>query len=134
MSFDSLSYDTTFDGSDEPPKQPSKLLFYLGSSSILIGLIIGIFGVLTRTQTSVTQQHLIGGTGYVLTALLPIIFLQLIRRSHLAALSINQEEPYDIYAGTRLELRFRKVVGIGLLSASLSILTFFLPIAEGFAA
>jgi hypothetical protein len=69
-----------------------------------------------------------------LTALIPIVLLQVIRHSHTSSLHKNQDEPYDIYAGTIHQNRFLKVVLAGLISAALSIWVFFLPIAEKFAA
>jgi hypothetical protein len=53
---------------------------------------------------------------------------------HTSALALNQEEPYDSYAGEQMQGKFRKVVLAGLVSAGLSIWVFFLPIAERFAA
>jgi hypothetical protein len=70
----------------------------------------------------------------VLTALLPIILLQIILVKHTSAIAHNQDEPYDSYAGEQMQNKFRKVVLVGLISAGLSIWVFFLPIAERFAA
>jgi hypothetical protein len=133
VSSDFPAYDATFEGPDDPPKKPSPLFLYLGLSSVILGLILGVFGVFTRATASGSQQFLIGGVGYLLTAFIPIVFLQLIRHSHTSALAVNQDEPYDIYAGITLQKNFLKVVGFGLIAASLSIFVFFWPIAEGFA-
>lgn len=133
MSSDFPAYDATFEGPDDPPKKPSPLFLYLGLSSVILGLILGVFGVFTRATASGSQQFLIGGVGYLLTAFIPIVFLQLIIRNDKAAIAANQEVPYDIYAGIKMTVRFRKVAAFGLIAASLSIFVFFWPIAEGFA-
>lgn len=133
VSTDFPAYDATFEGSDDPWKKPSPLFLYLGLSSVILGLILGVFGVFTRMTTSGSQQFLIGGIGYLLTAFIPIVFLQLIIRTHKAAQAAKQDEPYDVYAGIKMLERFRKIAAFGLIAASLSIYIFFWPIAEGFA-
>ena len=133
MSSDSLSFDDDYIGSDTPWKKPPTILLYLGIASVVVGLGIGIFGIVSISGSSSTQQYLFGSIGYLLTALVPIVFLQIIRSRHSAALAVNQDEPYDSYAGYRLEKRYLKVVFIGLISAGLSIYVLFLPIAETFA-
>mgnify|MGYP000048811118 CR=1 FL=1 len=134
MSDNSFSLDTEFYGSDAPLKHPPKLLFLVGSLSVLFGALIGIYGIVSANTASNSQQYLVGVSGYVLTALVPIIFLQIILVKHTSAIARNQDEPYDIYAGERMQNKFRKVVLVGLISAGLSIWVFFLPIAERFAA
>jgi hypothetical protein len=118
---------------DTPLKKPSKVLFYLGVLSVLAGTCIGIFGIISAETATNSREYLLGLTGYLLTALMPIVFLQVIRHSHTKALHNNHDEPYDIYAGTLNQNRFLKVVLAGLISAALSIWVFFLPIAEIFA-
>jgi hypothetical protein len=127
-----LSYDNEYIGSDTPWKKPPTILLYIGIASVAFGLALGVYG-LFRSGASSSQQHLFGAIGYVLTALLPIILLQLIRQAHASALAANEDEPYDIYAGQQLQSKFLKLVLIGLISAAFSIVVFFLPFAEGLA-
>ena len=134
MSASTFSSDDGFYGSDAPPKQPPKILFVVGLLSVLLGTLIGAYGIVSAETASNSQQHLVGSAGYLLTALFPIIVLQLILMRHTTALALNQEEPYDSYAGEQMQSKFRKVVLAGLISAALSIWVFFLPIAERFAA
>ncbi len=134
MSDNSFSLDTEFYGSDVPLKHPPRLLFIAGLLSVLMGTLIGVYGIVSAGTASNSQQYFVGVSGYLLTALLPIIVLQIILMKHTSALALNQEEPYDSYAGEQMQNNFRKVVLIGLISAGLSIWVFFLPIAEKFAA
>jgi hypothetical protein len=134
LSASAFSSDDGFYGSDAPPKQPPKILFVVGLLSVLLGTLIGAYGIVSSETASNSQQHLVGSAGYLLTALFPIIVLQLILMRHTSALALNQEEPYDSYAGEQMQSKFRKVVLAGLISAALSIWVFFLPIAERFAA
>ena len=113
-----------------PVKKPPAILLYLGIVSVIVGLGIGVFGIVSISGSSSSQQYIFGAIGYILTALVPIIFLQIIRQSHNSALAVNEEEPYDIYAGQQLQSKFLKVVLIGLISAACSIVVFFWPIAE----
>ena len=115
-------------------KKPSAFMFFLGLFSVIAGTCVGVLGILTAKTATNSGEYLLGLTGYVLTALIPIILLQVIRHSHTSALHKNQEEPYDSYAGTIHQNRFLKVVLVGLISAALSIWVFFLPIAEKFVA
>lgn len=133
MSSTSFSLDDDFQGLDVPLKHPPKILFFLGLFSVVLGILVGVYGILTAETASNSKEYLIGISGYLLTALIPIVFLQIIRSRHTSALALNQEEPYDSYAGQQLESKFLKVVAVGLLSAGLSIWVFFLPIAERFA-
>jgi hypothetical protein len=120
--------------SSEPLKRPPRILFIFGLASVLLGTLVGLYGIVTASTASITQQYSVGITGYLLTALLPIIILQLILTKHTDALAHNQVQPYDSYAGEQMQNKFRKVVLLGLISAGLSIWVFFLPIAEKFAA
>jgi hypothetical protein len=129
-----FSSDDGFYGSDGPPKQPPKILFVVGLLSVLLGTLIGAYGIFSAGTASNSQQYLLGFSGYLLTALFPIIVLQLILTKHTKALALNQDEPYDSFAGALMQSKFRKVVLVGLISAALSIWVFFLPIAERFAA
>ena len=132
MSSDSLTYDDDTFGSDAPWKKPPTIFLYIGMASVVSGLALGVYGLI-RSGASSSQQHLFGAIGYVLTALLPIILLQLIRQAHASALAVNEDEPYDIYAGQQLQSKFLKLVLVGLISAAFSIVVFFLPFAEGLA-
>ena len=133
MSSNAVSLDEDFYGSDIPLKRPPKILFIFGLLSVLLGTLVGLYGIISSDTASSSQQYLIGSVGYLLTALLPIIILQLILIKNTSALALNQEEPYDSYAGEQMQSKFRKVVLIGLVTAGLSIWVFFLPIAERFA-
>ena len=128
-----LSFDDDYVGTDTPWKKPPTIFLYLGIVSVIAGLGIGIFGIVNISGSSSSQQYIFGAIGYILTALVPIVFLQIIRQSHNSALAMNEEEPYDIYAGQQLQSKFLKVVLIGLISAACSIVVFFWPIAEGLA-
>ena len=132
MSSHSLTYDDDSFGNDTPWKKPPTIFLYIGMASVVSGLALGVYGLI-RSGASSSQQHLFGAIGYVLTALLPIILLQLIRQAHASALAVNEDEPYDIYAGQQLQSKFLKLVLIGLISAAFSIVVFFLPFAEGLA-
>lgn len=132
LSSKAFDLDDGFSGSDVPLKRPPTILFVLGLLSVLVGILVGAYGIAFANNSTNSNQYIIGSVGYLLTAFTPIVFLQLIRSRHSAAMAINQDEPYDSYAGQLLEKRFLKVVLVGLISASLSIYVFFLPIAEEF--
>ena len=121
-------------GFDIPLKKPSTVLFFLGVFSVIAGTCVGVFGIISAETATNSREYLLGLTGYVLTALIPIVLLQVIRHSHTSSIHKNQDEPYDIYAGTNHQNRFLKIVLAGLISAALSIWVFFLPIAETFVA
>jgi uncharacterized membrane protein HdeD (DUF308 family) len=131
------SSETAFEddsfGSDTPLKHPPKILLIVGLLLVLLGTLVGAYGIFSSETASNSQQFLTGSAGYVLTALFPIIILQIILTRHTSALALNQEQPYDSYAGEQMQSKFRKVVFAGLISAGLSIWVFFLPIAERFA-
>lgn len=133
LSSKAFDLDDGFSGSDQPLKRPPTILFVLGLLSVIGGILVGAYGIAFADNSTNSKQYIIGLVGYLLTAFTPIVFLQLIRSRHSAALAVNQDEPYDSYAGQRLEKRFLKVVLAGLISAGLSIYVFFLPIAEKFA-
>jgi len=114
-------------------KKPSKFLFVLGLCSVISGTALGLFGILKSGNSSNSQEYLIGFAGYLSTALLPIVVLQILHRSHQMSSRNNHEEPYDSYAGELNLNRFKKIILVGLITASLSIWVFFLPIAEKFA-
>jgi hypothetical protein len=133
VSNESLAFDEGFGGLDGALKRPPLTLFYLGLASVLLGILIGGYGIATASSASNAEELVIGGVGYLLTALIPIILLQIIRSRHAHALAANQDEPYDIYAGGQMQSRYLKVVLVGLIGAALPIWVFFLPIAEKFA-
>ena len=133
MKSDFMDSSDDFVGVDIALKKPSFILFFLGIFSVLFGTAAGLYGVLSRNNASNSQQYLTGLTGYLFTAVVPIVLLQIIRHSHQKALDQNHDQPYDVYAGTKNQTRFLKVVLVGLISAALSIWVFFLPIAEKFA-
>jgi hypothetical protein len=132
LSSESISFDEGFGGFDGPLQKPPYLLFYVGLSSVVIGILIGLYGILSSSSASNSGEIIIGIVGYILTALLPIVLLQIIRAKHANALAANQDEPYDIYAGGQMSSRYLKVVLLGLIGAALPIWVFFLPIAEKF--
>lgn len=132
LSSDPLAFDEGFGGLEGQLQKPPYLFFYLGLGSVVIGIVIGFYGILTSSSASNAEETIIGIVGYVLTALAPIVLLQIIRAKHARALAANQAEPYDIYAGGQMSSRYLKVVLIGLIGAALPIWVFFLPIAEKF--
>ena len=134
MKADFMDSSDDYVGMDMVLKKPPVILFFLGIFSVLFGTVAGLYGVLSKNTASNSKEYLIGLTGYLLTAVVPIVFLQVIRHSHQKALDQNHDQPYDVYAGTKNQTRFLKVVLVGLISAALSIWVFFLPIAEKFAA
>ena len=114
-------------------KEPPKLLFVVGLLSATIGTLLGGYEFFKVNTASTNEQTLSGGIGYLLTVVIPIVFLQLIRKKHDSALKANKDEPYDIGAGEKMDSNFLKVVAFGFVSAFLSITVFFWPIAEKFA-
>lgn len=134
MSSDLFDSTGDFGGFDGPPRQPPKILTVLGLSSVFCGLLVGIYGVRESLAGSTnTSQVILGGIGYLLTAIIPIVLLQIVRTKHSSALSNNKEVAYDIYAGMKQQTFFLKIVALGLLVTVLPIFTLFLPIAEKFA-
>jgi hypothetical protein len=133
LSDNSFSLDTEFYGSDAPLKHPPKLLFIAGLLSVLLGTLIGVYGFTRLKTADASEQTLLGAAGYFLTIVIPIAVLQIIRSKHDSALRVNQDEPYDIYAGQRMQSQFLKIVALGFVVASLSIIVFFWPVAQGFA-
>jgi len=133
MSASSSSSYKPFYDNEGPGKQPPKILFKVGLLSVLLGTLLGVYGVISRTSLSTPQQFGLGAAGYFLTAVCPIVLLLLIDIKDKADLANNEEQSYDFYAGKILMDRIKKVVGIGLLCASLSIIVFFWPIAQEFA-
>jgi hypothetical protein len=77
LSSNAFDLDDDFHGSDVPLKRPPKILFMLGLLSVLLGTLVGVYGIVSAGTASNSQQYLVGVSGYVLTALLPIIFLQI---------------------------------------------------------
>ena len=118
--------------SDIPIKKPSFSLFFISCLSVIGGLIFGVYGIFTSSQSSNIFDYVVGIVGYFLAALIPIGLFQLTYLAHRRLLSENQDQPYDFYAGTLLQSRFRKIVFLGLVSASPSIYVLLLPIAERF--
>lgn len=133
MSADPYSYDERFSESDGPEKQPPQILLVVGLVSVLFGTLVGVYGLVSRTSLSTSQQFGLGASGYLLTAFLPIVLLVLIDHKNKAALESYQHQQYNIYAGKKLMDSFKRVVGLGMLCASFSIIVFFLPIAQEFA-
>ena len=130
LSASTFSSDNDFYGNDAPLKHPPKILFVAGLLSVFFGTLVGVYGIISAETASNSLEYLLGALGYLLTALLPIIILQIILMKHTSALAFNQEQPYDSYAGEQMQSKFRKVVLVGLIAAGLSIWVFFLPIAE----
>lgn len=132
MSSESLAFDEGFGGFDEAPIKPPTFYFYLVATSISIGALIGIYGMVKPSGLSNTQQYLIGGFGYVLTALLPIVFLQITRSQHDAAKANYKNRSYDFYGGEKLQKKMLRSVAAGLICAFAPIWIFFSPLAERF--
>jgi hypothetical protein len=133
LSASAFSSDNLVYPRDVPPKQPPKILFVVGLLSVLLGTLIGGYGIFSAGTSSNSRQYLLGFFGYVLTALIPIIVLQILVMTHKKDLANNKTIQYDDYSGLKMQNRFKKVVLSGLISAVLSIYIFFLPIAERFA-
>jgi hypothetical protein len=133
LSASTFSSDDGFYGSDAPPKQPPKILFFAGLLSVLLGTLVGAYGIFSAGTASNSKQYLTGFFGYVLTALIPIIVLQIIVMTHKKDFANNQTIAYDDYSGLKMQNKFKKVVLTGLITTGLSIWVFFLPIAERFA-
>lgn len=132
MSTDSLASTPAFDVFDQAPQKPPTQLFYVTALSISIGFALGLFGILRHVGLSSSQEYFIGGVGYLLTALLPIVMLQITRAKHDAAKANYIEKPYDFYGGDILQRKMLKSVAAGLLCAALPIWIFFSPLAEKF--
>jgi len=130
----SESFDFSGDAgwSDEKLKRPPKILTYFGLLSVLIGALIGVYGVMKLSGSTTSTQIILGSLGYFFTAFLPIVILQIVRSKHAAALRENKDIPYDIYAGIQQRSRSLKIVAAGLLVAALPIYVLFLPLAEKF--
>ncbi len=123
LDFGPSSNDDYFSG---PVKKPPTNLLYIASGSIALGIILGGFGLSLSGKT--TMQFIVGGLGYVFTALIPIVLLQIIRSKHISAMS-NKDEAYDTYAGELLQARYLKVVLFGLITAALPLWVAISPIA-----
>ena len=132
MSNDSLTLDEPFGGFDETPLKPPTFFFYIVLASVSIGAAIGVYGMVRPSGLSNTQQYLIGGIGYILTALLPIALLQITRSKHDAAKANYKDRSYDFYGGERLQKLMLRSVALGLICAFAPIWIFFSPLAEKF--
>lgn len=130
LSSDSLDFDDGFVGLEGPLIRPPTYLFYLGLGSIIAGLGLGILGLMTSNGATNSKQYIVGGAGYVLTIVIPIILLQVIWSKHNSARNGDENGTYDLYGGLQLLSRYRKVVLVGLISAILPIWVFLSPIAE----
>jgi len=117
---------------DVPLRKPSKALFFGGFSSVAVGILISLWGLKSIGTASNTKEYELGFLGYLFTALVPIILLQVIFSSHKNSVTNNHDVPYDIYAGNLNIARFKKIVLVGLISAAMPIWVFFYPIAEKF--
>jgi hypothetical protein len=115
---------------DFQERRPSKLFPIIGILSVTLGLILGIYGFITQDGSTSRQQYLLGALGYLLSALVPIVLLQLSWTKHISSVSNNVHSPYDIHAGEQQQSLCRKITLIGLLVAALPIYIFFLPVAE----
>jgi len=132
LSPESTDFEEDFLGFDVELRRPPTALLYIGIVFVILGMLIGIYSIFTSGATNFAQ-FLLGGIGYLCTAVFPIIILQVLHSKHRRALKENQDLPYDIYGGNQLESRFRKVVLFGLLVTVLPLWVFFQPIAERFA-
>ena len=119
-----------FYGSDAPLKKPPKYLFYIGITSIALGFLLGIYGL--KSADTNAKQFTFGLAGYIFTAVLPLLLFAISQKRHKADTSNNHDAPYDVYDGTVLQNRFRKLLLVGLVTAALPIWIFFTPIAENF--
>jgi len=135
LSANDFSSDNYPYASDTPTiyKQPPMLLKWGGLLSVTLGTFLGGYEFLRVNTASTNEQTLSGSIGYLLTVVIPIVFLQLNRKKHDSALKANKDEPYDIGAGEKMESNYLTVVAFGFVSAFLSITVFFWPIAERFA-
>ena len=132
LSNDSLTFDEGFSGFDETPLKPPTFFLYIVWASVALGALIGIYGVVRPSGLSNAQQYLIGGIGYVLTAILPIVILQISRSKHDAAKANYKDRSYDFYSGDKLQKAMLRSVAAGLVCAFAPIWIFFSPLAEKF--
>ena len=132
MSNDSLTFDEGFSGFDESPLKPPTFFLYIVWASVALGALIGIYGIVRPSGLSNAQQYLIGAIGYVLTAIMPIVFLQISRSKHEASKANYKERSYDFYGGEKLQKAMLRSVAVGLASAFAPIWIFFSPLAERF--
>lgn len=114
-------------------RKPSGLFQALGIFSVTSGFLLGLYGFLTQDGSTSGQQYLVGAVGYLLSAVFPIILLQLSWGKHISSVSNNQNSPYDIHAGEEQQTLCRRITLFGLIVAALPIYIFFLPIAESLA-
>jgi hypothetical protein len=131
MSSSSLSFQDDFNAFAGELKRPPAILFLLGLISVVTGIGIAVFAFVTQNGSTDSRQQMLGAISYILSALIPIVLFEITRLKHKNARS-NRDEPYDDYAGIKLDLNFRKVLFLGLLSAGMPIWLFFYPIAKNF--
>jgi uncharacterized membrane protein len=132
LSNESLTFDDGFSGFDKSPLKAPTFFLYIVWASVVFGALIGIYGILRPSGFSNAQQYLIGGIGYVLTAILPIVFLQISRSKHEVAKASYKERSYDFYGGEKLQKLMLRSVAVGLVAAFAPIWIFFSPLAERF--
>ena len=78
LSSKAFDLDDGFSGSDEPLKRPPTILFVLGLLSVVVGILVGAYGIAFADNSTNSKQYIIGSVGYLLTAFTPIVFLQLL--------------------------------------------------------
>ena len=131
-----FSADVPSLGFDPQYKSPPSFLYFSCIASIALGALIGVvglYGEITSKLASTNAQYAVGFIGYLLSAILPIIFFQLFDAKHKKLAKNNKNEPYDNYAGIKMHNNFKKVLAVGLIMAAFSVWVFLQPIAEKFA-
>ena len=121
---------------DQQYKRPPSVLYFGAIASIALGALIGLvglYGEITSKLASTNAQYAVGFIGYLLSAILPIIFFQVFDVKHKKLAKNNKNEPYDNYAGINMHNNFKKVLAVGLIMAAFSVWVFLQPIAEKFA-
>ncbi len=138
-----MSFDDSFDGAnfgsssgdwgDSPVTQPPKYVLPAAIVSILLGLALGVYGEFFLASATSQSQVTFGLGGYVFALIIPIVLLQLLLKNHNRQMKDNPHG-YNIHGGIQTQKFLRKVVGVGMLAASLPIWLLVTPLAEKFVA
>lgn len=131
--FDSVDSSLVF---DTPHKKPPTFLFTGAIICISLGTLVGLYGLHGINSAMIAtdnSQYSFGFIGYLLCAVIPIVLFQLFISKHSFLSKNSKNEPYDNYAGLKIQNIFKKVLAFGLITAALSVWVFLQPIAERYA-